>query len=196
MLIRMLRFLGDKMWAPLYSRFRPGTNIAGKEKKLCGVQRWSVNNITIPSRYTKKMPEENGGDGRKKVLLEHAYDGTLQELEYVVDVRRADETEYFSTTPEGFYSSIDPNELGGNTKMSLGISPASNELYNIIQFDNGEVFDIVMQNTVYLKYWTNAFYGNKHNHRSGSNHHPYHSHGFKLWTLGYGEGNFDGTGKD
>ena len=80
--------------------------------------------------------------------------------------------------------------------MSQGIYPASNELYNIMQFDNGEVFDVVMQNTLYLKYWTNALLGDKHNHRSGSNHHPYHSHGFKLWTLGYGEGNFDVTGRD
>jgi len=181
--------LGDNIWEPLYSRFRPNTDIAGKDKKLCGVQRWSVNNITYSFRYTKT----NNQESYKKPLLQHAYDDTLKKLKYIVDVRRPDETKYFSSFPEGYYNSINPNELGGKTKIDQGVPPASHELYNIMNFDLGEVFDVVMQNTVYLKYWTNALYGDKHDHRSGSNHHPYHSHGFSFWTLGYGEGNFNET---
>jgi len=187
-------FLGDQVWSPLQSKFRPGTDIAGQQSDLCGVQRWSVNNITYPFRYVDFLAEQATEVGNqetyKKPLLEHAYDNTLDNLTYVVDVRRPDETPYFSSFPEGYYNSLDSNELGGRTKEDQGIPVESHELYNIMRFDLGDVFDVVMQNTAYLRYWTNAFYGDKHNHRSGSNHHPYHSHGFNFWVLGYGEGNF------
>jgi len=192
-------FLGDDIWDPLHSIFRPGTDIAGQAKKLCGVQRWSINNITYPFRYadsmasTEKGASASGASGAKyeKSLLEHAYDGTLDDLDNIVDVRRPDENPLFSSYP--YYSSIDPAALGGGTKYDLGIPPASNELYNIMRFELGEVFDVVLQNSMYLRYWTNAFYGDKHNYRSASNHHPYHSHGFNFWALGYGEGNFNAT---
>jgi len=166
---------------PKYGRFLPNTNIAGSAPE-CGVQRWSVNNITYARSYPYSYDVP---------LLKRAYEGTLDDVPGLVDVKRPDETPYFSSFPEKWYTSIDPSHLGGNSKADQGIPPSSNELINVMKFPLGEVFDVVMQNTVYLKFWTNAFYGNKHNHRQGSNHHPYHSHGFDFWILGYGEGNFD-----
>jgi len=169
-------------WDPKTSVFRPNTDLAGSMPR-CGTHRWSVNNITYPKRRLNA--------DTLKPLLQLAYEGQLSSVPGLVDVKRADETPYFQSFPAGWYETIDPSRLGRNHKESQGVSPASLETTNVMQFPLGKVFDVVMQNTVYLEFWVNALYGNKHSHRSGSNQHPYHAHGFDFWTLGYGEGNFN-----
>ena len=81
--------------------------------------------------------------------------------------------------------------LGDNQKHNLGISPASVDGTNMMEYPLDAVVDVVYQNTVYIRLYTNAFYGNKHDYRTGSNQHPYHVHGNNHFVIGMGEGTFD-----
>ena len=171
-----------------YGRFRPNTDLAGAQSR-CGKHRWSVNNVTRPRQFYDESYK--GSNSASLPLLYHVYNKDFNSLTNVIDVKRPDETPYFTSFK--WYNSTDPSYLGGNQKEVIGIYPSSHELINVMKFPLNQVIDVVMQNTVYLRFWTNAFYGDKHNSRSGSNMHPYHAHGFDFWTLGYGEGNFNRT---
>jgi hypothetical protein len=169
-------------WQDRYSKFSAGTDIQGSQA-ACGQQRWAINNISyrFGSAYARKTP-----------LLQLAYEnkiGALRESGDLLQIKSAAEDSAFE--PYDYMQSISPEYLGNNQKHNLGIGPASVDGTNMMAYPLNAVVDVVYQNTVYIRLYTNAFYGNKHDYRTGSNQHPYHVHGNNHFVIGMGEGTFD-----